>query len=139
MRSSACVTHPRTSGPTRWLLLGTLALATACSSAIAGTRSRGAVAVEEGEASWYGKPYHGRKTASGEVYDMYAHTAAHRTLPMKTRVRVTNVENGKSTVVRVNDRGPFAKDRVIDVSYAAAEELGFVKRGVARVRVERLE
>ena len=94
--------------------------------------------VQEGTASWYGGKFHGRKTASGERFNTYALTAAHRTLPMNTRLRVTNLSNGKSVIVRVNDRGPYVGKRVIDLSYSAANELGFVKRGVTKVRLERL-
>lgn len=90
---------------------------------------------EEGLASWYGKKFHGRRTASGEVYDMNAMTAAHRTLPFGTAVRVENRDNGRSADVVVNDRGPFVKGRVIDLSYAAARAVGLVGSGVARVRV----
>ena len=89
-----------------------------------------------GLASWYGTKFHGRTTSSGEPYDMFALTAAHRSLPIPTYVRVTNLDNGKSTVVRVNDRGPFHSDRIIDLSYAAAVKLGFADRGTARVRVD---
>jgi rare lipoprotein A len=88
-----------------------------------------------GYASWYGRDFHGRRTASGEAFDMNALTAAHATLPMPTIVRVTNLANGRSVVLRINDRGPFADDRIIDVSRAAARELRFSERGVARVRV----
>ena len=88
-----------------------------------------------GMASWYGSSFHGRRTANGEFYDMYAMTAAHATLPMPTIVRVTNLENGRSVVVRINDRGPFADDRIIDMSRAGARELGFEEQGLARVRV----
>jgi len=94
--------------------------------------------VEEGIASWYGPGFHGRRTASGERYNMYAFTAAHKTLPMGTKVLVTNLENGRQTVVRINDRGPFVKGRIIDLSYAAARALGMHKKGVARVRIEAL-
>ncbi len=94
---------------------------------------------EEGIASWYGTKFHGRRTSSGEPYDMYAMTAAHKTLPLPSYVRVTNLENGRSTVVRVNDRGPFHEGRIIDLSYAAAVVLGFAERGIARVRVEALD
>ena len=94
--------------------------------------------VEEGLASYYGKKFHGRRTSSQEVYDMYAFTAAHKTLPLPSFVRVTNLDNGKSVVVRVNDRGPFHKGRIIDLSYAAAVKLGYRDRGTARVRVEAL-
>jgi len=88
-----------------------------------------------GTASWYGDDFHGRRTANGETYDMNALTAAHTTLPMPTIVRVTNLENGRSVVVRVNDRGPFAEDRIIDMSRAGARELGFERNGLTRVRV----
>ena len=88
-----------------------------------------------GIASWYGLPYHGRLTANGELYDMYALTAAHPTLQLPSVVRVTNLENGRSLVLRVNDRGPFLKDRLIDLSLAAARELGFERQGLARVHV----
>lgn len=92
--------------------------------------------VETGVASWYGPNFHGQATANGEVYDMEALTAAHRTLQMPSVVRVTNLDNGRSVVVRINDRGPFARDRIIDMSRRAAEELGFQQRGTANVRVE---
>ncbi len=88
-----------------------------------------------GTASWYGSDFHGRRTANGETYDMNALTAAHPTLPMPTIVRVTNLDNGRSVVVRINDRGPFAEDRIIDMSRAGARELGFENKGLARVRV----
>ena len=90
----------------------------------------------EGLASWYGTKFDGRLTSSGEVYDMYKLTAAHRSLPIPTYVRVVNLDNGKRSIVRVNDRGPFHDERIIDLSYAAAVKLGFVHRGTARVRVE---
>jgi peptidoglycan lytic transglycosylase len=89
-----------------------------------------------GYASFYGRPHDGLRTASGERYDMDEMTAAHRTLPFGTRVRVTNLENGRRVVVRINDRGPFRKGRVIDLSYAAARKLGLVRDGVAKVRLE---
>jgi rare lipoprotein A len=89
-----------------------------------------------GRASWYGKRYHGQKTASGEVYDMYAMTAAHTLLPLPSYARVTSLENGRSVVVRVNDRGPFHDDRIVDLSYAAAHKLGFINQGSAMVEVE---
>jgi rare lipoprotein A len=95
--------------------------------------------VETGVASWYGPGFHGKYTANGEVYDQSERTAAHRTLQMPSVLRVTNLENGHSTIVRVNDRGPFARSRILDVSRAAAEELGMVGNGTARVRVEQLE
>lgn len=89
-----------------------------------------------GIASWYGKRYHGQKTSTGEVYDMYAMTAAHTILPLPSYARVTNLANGKSVVVRVNDRGPFHEDRLIDLSYLAARRLGLIGRGSGMVEVE---
>jgi peptidoglycan lytic transglycosylase len=89
---------------------------------------------EEGIASWYGHPFHGRQTASGEIYNMYAMTAAHKTLPFGTVVRVHDLENGKSVVVRINDRGPFVEGRIIDLSYSAAQAMGM--SGTALVRLE---
>jgi len=86
-------------------------------------------------ASWYGRPHHGRPTATGEIFDMYALTAAHPSLPLGTRVRVTNLKNGRSVDVRVNDRGPIAPGRSIDLSYAAARQLGAVSDGVVPVRI----
>jgi len=91
---------------------------------------------EEGMASWYGRQFHGRRTANGEIYDMNDMTAAHRTLPLPTMVRVTNLSNGREVKLRVNDRGPFAKSRIIDVSRRAAQVLGFKNKGVTQVRVE---
>src|SRR5579864_1743698 len=91
---------------------------------------------EEGNASWYGEPFHGRHASNGEIYDMYKLTAAHRTLPFDTMVRVTNLNNGKSTVVRITDRGPFVDNRIIDLSLAAAREIDSVGPGVVPVRVE---
>lgn len=91
-----------------------------------------------GKASWYGKRFHGRKTANGESYDMYQMTAAHRNLPMGTWVKVTNIRNGRSVVLRINDRGPFLDSRVIDTSYLAAEHLGFREKGITRVRLDRV-
>ena len=90
---------------------------------------------EEGEASWYGKPYHGRTTASGERYDMRKLTAAHRTLSFGTLVEVTRLDNTRKVVVRITDRGPFTKGRIIDLSRAAAKELDMVQVGLARVRI----
>lgn len=92
-----------------------------------------------GVATWYGTRYHGRKTANGETYDMLQLSAAHPTLPLPSYARVTNLENGKSVVVRVNDRGPFLHDRVIDLSYAAARRLGYVDKGSANVEVELIQ
>lgn len=94
---------------------------------------------ERGVASWYGGKFHGRLTANGERYDMHQFTAAHKTLPLPARVRVTNLRNGTSVIVRVNDRGPFVKNRLIDVSYAAAIQLGMVENGTTLVEVEVLD
>ncbi len=94
--------------------------------------------VERGTASYYGNKFHGRRTSNQEVYDMYAFTAAHKTLPLPSFARVTNLENGKSVVVRVNDRGPFHEGRVIDLSYAAAVKLDITRRGTGRVEVRAL-
>lgn len=91
---------------------------------------------EHGQASWYGKRYHGQRTASGDVYDMYAMTAAHPTLPIPSYARVTNLQNGSSVIVRINDRGPFLGNRLIDLSYVAAYKLGVLANGSARVEVE---
>ncbi|MBN2645891.1 MAG: septal ring lytic transglycosylase RlpA family protein [Desulfuromonadaceae bacterium] len=93
---------------------------------------------EEGLASWYGKDFHGRKTSNGEIYDMYAMTAAHKTLPLGIFVRVENQRNGRCEVVRVNDRGPFVEGRIIDLSYTAANRLGVVGPGTAPVRITAL-
>ena len=90
---------------------------------------------EVGYASWYGPKFHGRRTSSGEIFNMYDMTCAHRTLPLGTILLVTNLENGRSVVVRVNDRGPFVKGRIIDLSYAAARALGMVEKGVVKVRI----
>jgi rare lipoprotein A len=91
---------------------------------------------EVGTASWYGREHHGRRTASGQAFNMYGLTAAHRTLPFGSRIRVTNVGNGRSVVVTVNDRGPFIKGRFLDVSYRAARDLDFVRAGITRVKVQ---
>ncbi|MDT8377148.1 MAG: septal ring lytic transglycosylase RlpA family protein [Mariprofundaceae bacterium] len=91
-----------------------------------------------GTASWYGREFHGKKTANGEYYDMHAMSAAHTTLPMPTMAKVTNLDNGRAIVVRINDRGPFVKNRIIDLSYAAAKALGYERQGTAPVRVEAL-
>jgi rare lipoprotein A len=93
---------------------------------------------ERGLASWYGRKFHGQKTASGETYDMFAMTAAHKTLPIPSYARVTNVKNGLAVVVRVNDRGPFHSNRIIDLSYAAAARIGIVNAGSGLVEVERI-
>ena len=95
--------------------------------------------VQKGDASWYGTKFHGRRTSSGETYDMYAMTAAHKTLPLPTYVKVTNLDNGKHIVVKVNDRGPFHSGRIIDLSYVAALKLDIVKSGTGRVEVESIK
>jgi rare lipoprotein A len=95
--------------------------------------------VERGLASWYGPGFHSERTSSGEPYDMYAMTAAHKTLPIPAYVRVTNLENGRSVVVRVNDRGPFVGDRIIDLSYTAAWKLDMLRAGTARVEMRVLD
>ncbi|MBP6562272.1 MAG: septal ring lytic transglycosylase RlpA family protein [Neisseriaceae bacterium] len=94
--------------------------------------------VQEGRASWYGNQFHGRKTTSEEVYNMYDYTAAHPTLPIPSYVKVTNLANNKEVVVRINDRGPFHSSRIIDLSYAAAKKLGYIKQGTAEVRIEQV-
>ncbi|MTI14714.1 septal ring lytic transglycosylase RlpA family protein [Sansalvadorimonas verongulae] len=102
-------------------------------------RSTAAGYSEVGTASWYGKKFHGYKTANGEIYDMYGMSAAHKTLPLPSYVRVTNLANDRSVVVRVNDRGPFHGKRVIDLSWAAAKKLGYQGQGTARVRIEGID
>lgn len=143
----------RRSAPTRgglslaWLRtgLGVLLIALFCAAGCARSQSGGTspddggevVSVERGRASWYGGKFHGRQTASGERFDQHALTAAHRELSFGTRVRVTNLQNDKAVVVRINDRGPFGgKNRIIDVSRAAAERLGMVGEGIVPVKLE---
>ncbi len=94
---------------------------------------------QTGIASWYGTKFHGRPTASGEIYDVAKMTAAHKHLPLPTYVEVTNLENGRKAIVKVNDRGPFHGDRIIDLSYAAAVKLGFAQKGTARVRIRAID
>ena len=94
--------------------------------------------VQRGRGSWYGKKFHGQRTASGEIYNMYKMTAAHPTLPIPSYVRVTNLRNGKQVIVRVNDRGPFHSERIIDLSYTAALKLGYINSGSSELEVERL-
>jgi rare lipoprotein A len=94
---------------------------------------------ERGKASWYGKKFHGYHTSNGEIYDMYGMSAAHKTLPLPTFAKVTNVDNGKSVIVKINDRGPFHGDRIIDLSYAAATKLGILHKGTANVEIEAIE
>ncbi len=138
----ACETARRAAAPRRAAALACLVLI----AAGAGCRKRPArvstppAVVPPGEeigiASWYGHPYHGRRTASGEVYDMEQYTAAHRTRPLGSWVRVHNLENGKWVDVRINDRGPFVDGRIIDLSRAAARAIGMLGPGTARVRLE---
>ncbi|MGO1247406.1 MAG: septal ring lytic transglycosylase RlpA family protein [Oceanisphaera sp.] len=119
-----------------------LVLLQSCASAPGSAKAFGPSAVvstQQGKASYYGGRFHGRKTASGEVFNKNILTAAHRTLPFGTRVRVTNLKNDKSVVVRINDRGPYAKGRVIDVSEQAARQLKMKHDGVVKVKVERLK
>jgi peptidoglycan lytic transglycosylase len=112
-----------------WLVV--LLVLTGCATSRAGPRFDGSGM--SGQASWYGHPHHGRRTTSGEVYDMNKLTAAHRTLPLGTRVLVTNVDNGRTVEVRINDRGPFRRSRILDLSYAAAQRLGAIGGGVVPV------
>ena len=91
---------------------------------------------EIGIASWYGKAFHGRITANGETYNMYEYTAAHPTLPFNTIVEVTNLQNNRKIKVRINDRGPYAKRRIIDLSYLAAKKLGYLHRGITKVKIK---
>lgn len=134
--------HPRIS----IVLLGLILLTLACgvssrtsTGSYSGTSTPGVTkdvnAIETGEASWYGPDFHGRQTANGEKYDMNGLTAAHRTLPFNTHVLVENLDNGKTVEVRINDRGPFAKDRIIDLSKGAAEKVDMIGPGTARVRI----
>lgn len=94
--------------------------------------------VESGIASWYGSDFHGRRTSNGEIYDMHEITAAHKLLPMQTMLLVQNLENGKQTIVRVNDRGPFIQGRIIDLSYGSAIKIGLIPSGIARVKITAL-
>jgi rare lipoprotein A len=103
---------------------------------VASAIGRGVGVVQEGLVSWYGAAFHDRPTASGELFDSGELTMAHRTLPFGTKVRVTNLRNGRSVVVRVNDRGPFVGQRIADLSHAAAEQIGLVRRGVTKARIE---
>lgn len=112
-----------------------LVLTVACGGAQAQNKG----AVSEGKAAWYGAKFQGRKTASGEKFDRRKLTAAHRKLPFGTRVKVTNLNNGKSVIVRINDRGPYGKGRIIDLSEAAAKKVRMIRSGVVPVRVKVLE
>ena len=120
--TTGCVTRPQISAADQ------LAAATAVAA--------GRWQPQEGTASWYGADFHGRPTSNGELYNMYTHTAAHKTLPFNTVVRVTHLSSGAFTVVRINDRGPFVGNRIIDLSMAAARDLDMVRTGIAPVRIE---
>jgi len=133
---------------TRPVVMAILLTVLACSAAPRYTATPGGIRrslpgavrwVEERTASYYADQFHGRRTANGETFDMHALTAAHRTLPFNTRVRVHNLDNGRSVVVRINDRGPFVEGRIIDLSYGAAKAVGLIGPGTARVRLEVLE
>lgn len=116
-------------------ILAVLILATGCAPK-AGLIDRPLGWDQKGDACWYGKEFHGRRTAGGEIFDMYKLTAAHLNLPFGTYVKVTNLKNGKSVVVKINDRGPFVKGRIIDVSYAAAKKLDMINDGVVPAVIE---
>jgi rare lipoprotein A len=118
------------------LALGLALLCVGCGASRPALRAPGAL--QEGLATWYGRGHHGGPTASGERFDMYALTAAHRTLPFGTQVLVENLRNGAQVVVRINDRGPFSRGRIIDVSYAAATRLRMIRAGVVPVRLRLL-
>lgn len=136
-RSPDAIREPATSriasGLQTCALLGALVLLGGCSTFGGGGGS------ETGKASYYGQAHHGKRTASGERFDQHALTAAHRTLPFGTRVRVTNLNNERSVVVRINDRGPFVRGRIIDLSRAAAERLDMLRAGVVPVRLQALD
>ena len=121
------------------VLLIAIAIILATSAGCSHTHTTGTKWQHVGTASWYGKDFHGRPTASGEIYNMYGCSAAHKTLPLGSRVRVTNLSNSRSIVVLINDRGPYVGDRIIDMSYGAAKHLGMVKEGLAKVRIEVLK
>jgi len=116
--------------------LAVLAAGAACARVPRRPATTPAPAPETGLASWYGPDFHGKRTSNWEIYDMYDMTAAHRTLPFGTQVMVTNLENGRAATVRINDRGPFVGDRIIDLSYAAARVLGMIGPGTVRVRLD---
>jgi len=116
-------------------ILGSIIFLTSC----AGMEYFRSGSVQKGLASWYGADFHGKRTSNKEIYNMYAMTAAHKTLPFGTYVKVKNLDNGRSVVVRINDRGPFVKGRIIDLSYAAAKKLGMSSEGVVPVKVKVLK
>ncbi|MFM8550731.1 MAG: septal ring lytic transglycosylase RlpA family protein [Nitrospiraceae bacterium] len=121
---------------TSWLLILCGVLATACTCLPKGQADLDVGMKERGIASWYGEDFHGWVTASGEIFDMESLSGAHRTLPLGTVVRVTNVENGKQVRVRINDRGPYVSGRILDLSYAAARKLGMAEGGLSAVSLE---
>jgi rare lipoprotein A len=124
----------------RWLILMFAVASSLEAPAIANTAEPAKpLRVWEGKASWYGPRFHGRTTANGEKYDMFGPTAAHRTLPMGSIVRIVHKKTGKGRIVRINDRGPYIEGREIDVSYHIATTLGFAENGLAKVRIELLE
>ncbi len=129
----------------RILLVPVLVSLLGCMTSAPAYRSSGVSAgtgvagfVQVGTASYYGRAFHGKTTASGETFDMYAMTCAHRTLPLGTLLRVENLDNGRTVTVRVNDRGPYVEGRIVDLSYGAAERLGMLETGTARVRLTSL-
>jgi rare lipoprotein A len=128
----------RFAGPALPLLLAGLGFLTSCTRMLTSPESGGGHALS-GLASWYGGDFHGRRTSNREIYDMYEMTAAHKTLPFGTRVMVTNLKNGRTVAVRINDRGPFVGERIIDLSYAAASMIDMVGSGVASVRLDILD
>lgn len=117
-------------------VLFSLTLSMTSANAIAKTTNQKNYSNQSGWASWYGRQFHGRLTANGERFNMHGMTAAHKTLPLGCTVRVTNKDNGKSVVVKINDRGPFVGNRVLDLSYAASKALGFTDNGLAKVHIE---
>ncbi|MEE8437620.1 MAG: septal ring lytic transglycosylase RlpA family protein [Candidatus Neomarinimicrobiota bacterium] len=124
----SCTTAPRyKTGPVRIKKTGSIKLQRNSSKIIYGT------------SSYYGQDFHGKLTANGEVFDMYGLTAAHKKLPLNTIVRVTNLENNKSLILRINDRGPYVAGRILDCSYGAAKKLGFLSQGTAKVKIEIIE
>lgn len=118
------------------LLLLVLFSSWGCSNCccLSGTQATGFI--QYGKASYYGEEFHGRKTASGEIFNKWDYTCAHKKLPFDTRIKVTNLKNQRTVIVRVNDRGPFVKGRIIDLSFAAAKKIGMIKDGVVKVKIE---
>jgi rare lipoprotein A len=120
------------------LLLALSAILVSCAPKF-GTVERKVGWDQKGDASWYGEKFHGRTTASGEIYDMYKLTAAHRTLPFGTLVKITNLRNDQTVIVRINDRGPSIRSRIIDLSYASAQEVGMIQAGIVPVVIKVIE